>query len=125
MLLFCLQGNSKVVMLMGILLPNVMKEWHFESLQRPCNILYLLHHHPSIFIDTSIIFRIQKSNKNRRAKKYCFLGSTLTCQTLKMSPRVLTVQVYFSSKIYRPSRLIFSVNFCVRVCEIRFFKGNI
>lgn len=43
-------------MLMGLLFPNLIKKWLFESLQRSCNILYLLHHHSSIFIDTSIIF---------------------------------------------------------------------
>lgn len=55
--MFFLQSNSKVVMLMGILFPNLIKKWLFESLQRACNILYLLHHHSSIFIDTSIIFK--------------------------------------------------------------------
>lgn len=53
--MFCLRGNSEVIMLMGILFPNLIKKWLFESLQRSCNILYLLHHHSSIFIDTSVI----------------------------------------------------------------------
>ena len=59
--MFCLQGNSKVVMLMGILFPNLIKKWLFEFLQRPCNILYLLHHSSSIFIDTSVICKTLNS----------------------------------------------------------------
>lgn len=55
--MFCLQGSSKVAVLMGILFPNLIKKWLFESLQRSCNILYLLHHNSSIFIDTCIIFK--------------------------------------------------------------------
>lgn len=51
-----LHGSSKVAMLMGILFLNLIKKWLFEYLQRSCNILYLLHHHLSIFIDTCIIF---------------------------------------------------------------------
>lgn len=62
MLMFFLQSNSTVVMLMGILFPNLIKKWLFESLQRPCNILYLLHHHSSIFIDTSTIFQDTKQH---------------------------------------------------------------
>lgn len=42
MLMFCLQGNSKVVVIKGILFPNLIKKWLFESLQRPCNILYFI-----------------------------------------------------------------------------------
>lgn len=55
--MFCLQGNSKMVMLMGILFPNLIKKWLFEFLQRPCHILYLLHHSSSIFVDMFIIFK--------------------------------------------------------------------
>ena len=55
MVMFGLKGNSKVIMLMGILFPNLIKKWLFKSLQRSCNILNPLHHHSSMFIDTSII----------------------------------------------------------------------
>lgn len=79
--MFFLHDNSKVV-IMGIQFPNLIKKWLFESLQRPCNILYLLHHHSSTFIDTSIIFKtpnkallvLKKKKKKRETEKEREIG---------------------------------------------------
>jgi hypothetical protein len=44
-------------MLMGILFLNLIKKCLSEPLQRPYNILYLLHSHSSIFIGASVILK--------------------------------------------------------------------
>lgn len=79
--MLCLQGNSKEVMLIGILFLNLIKKWLWEPPQRPYNISYLLHPHSSIFIDVSVILKtLSKTLLVRREKNKTGLIKEILCR---------------------------------------------